>query len=119
MPLRDGPSAAARIRQIEAKRGSLERVPIVGLSADCQQSARILSLSSGMHDYLNKPLRSGELVKLLRTYVLPKMGSGTGRLPPPPRVLVSTSGIDGGSGSPPPSPLPTPMSECESADGYM
>ncbi|KAL7411025.1 hypothetical protein BDY24DRAFT_371574 [Mrakia frigida] len=72
MPLRDGPSAAARIRLLESKRGVVDRVPIVGLSADCQQSARLLSLSSGMQDYLSKPLRSGDLVKLLREYVLPR-----------------------------------------------
>ena len=100
MPLRDGPSAAARIRLLESKRGVVDRVAIVGLSADCQQSARLLSLSSGMQvrlsslrrpisprlsvvadeiaapslpqDYLSKPLRSGDLVKLLREYVLPR-----------------------------------------------
>ena len=77
MPLRDGPSAAARIRLLESKRGVVNRVPIVGLSADCQQSARLLSLSSGMQDYLSKPLRSGDLVKLLREYVLPRMGRPT------------------------------------------
>ena len=72
MPLRDGPSAAARIRELESQRGATSRVPIVGLSADCQQSARLLAISSGMSAYLNKPLRSGELVSLLRTYVLPR-----------------------------------------------
>ena len=93
MPLRDGPSAAARIRVLESKRGDAIRVPIVGLSADCQQSARLLAYSSGMQSYLSKPLRSADLVHLLREYVLPRMGR------PSPEPLVNGNGKGSGDGS--------------------
>lgn len=126
MPLRDGPSAAARIRHLEAKRGVLSRVPIVGLSADCQQSARLLSISSGMNEYLNKPLRGGELVSLLRTYVLPRMGRGRGEVAPPPRRGSGTaSGIknlesgeesEGTSEGTSESPSSSPSDRSESGD---
>ncbi|CED84388.1 histidine kinase [Phaffia rhodozyma] len=70
MPFRDGPSATARIRLLESKSRRSHRLPIVGLSADCQQSAKLLCISSGMQNYLSKPLRQAELVTLLRDYIL-------------------------------------------------
>lgn len=76
MPILDGPHATARIRQLEVKKRVRLRMPIVGLSADCQQSARVLCISQGMQDYLNKPLRQDDLCRLLRAYVSPRPKSG-------------------------------------------
>jgi CheY-like chemotaxis protein len=53
-----GPSAAARIRVLESRKGHSLRLPIVGLSADVQTTARALCISSGMDDYLSKPRQS-------------------------------------------------------------
>lgn len=53
-----GPDAAGRIRMLESRKGHLNRLPIVGLSADVQPTARALCVSSGMDDYLSKPRAS-------------------------------------------------------------
>lgn len=66
-----GPSAAARIRVLESRKGHSIRLPIVGLSADVQTTARALCISSGMDDYLSKPLRQQDLINLVRLYIFP------------------------------------------------
>lgn len=53
-----GPDASGRIRTLESRKGHLGRLPIVGLSADVQPTARALGISAGMDDYLSKPRAS-------------------------------------------------------------
>jgi CheY-like chemotaxis protein len=92
MPEMDGLETTARIRAWEAEQretpavepndgmsfGSAEtqknpfaRIPIIALSANAVSGARELFLSSGMNDYLYKPIEAGELNRLLGKW-LPK-----------------------------------------------
>ncbi|KAF5338436.1 hypothetical protein D9758_012211 [Tetrapyrgos nigripes] len=57
MPICDGVEAAKRLRLLEAKRKSPVMLPIVALSADCQESTKQLCLSAGMNAFFSKPLK--------------------------------------------------------------
>jgi CheY-like chemotaxis protein len=61
MPELDGYSAAMRIRAGESTR----RVPIVAVTANAAPEDRERCLAAGMDDYLAKPLRIGELARVL------------------------------------------------------
>ncbi|CAM0141763.1 unnamed protein product [Umbelopsis sp. WA50703] len=71
MPKCDGPEAAARIRDIEAKQ-NMQRMPIFALTADVRAIARKASKQNGMEDYLTKPLIMERLVSSIREYSLAK-----------------------------------------------
>jgi len=68
MPICDGVEAAKRIRSLEMKRKTSARLPIVALSADCQESSKQLCLSAGMNAFLSKPLRKNDLISLLSMF---------------------------------------------------
>ncbi|KAN0138534.1 hypothetical protein V8E53_003522 [Lactarius tabidus] len=68
MPICDGVEAAKRLRSLEDRRKVSELLPIVALSADCQDSTKMLCLSAGMNLFLSKPLRKSDLTLLLTTY---------------------------------------------------
>ncbi|RXW16010.1 hypothetical protein EST38_g9848 [Candolleomyces aberdarensis] len=68
MPVCDGVEAAKRIRVLERKRKVPVILPIVALSADCQESTKQLCLSAGMNFFLTKPLKKNELLMLLSTF---------------------------------------------------
>ncbi|CAL1696704.1 unnamed protein product [Somion occarium] len=68
MPICDGVEACKRIRVLENKRNNDIILPIIALSADCQDSTKQLCLSAGMNSFLSKPLRKGDLISLLTTY---------------------------------------------------
>ncbi|KAF6766466.1 dual-domain HisK/Mak2 protein kinase [Ephemerocybe angulata] len=68
MPICDGVEAAKRIRVLERKRKAPLMLPIVALSADCQESTKQLCLSAGMNLFLSKPLKKNELQMLLSTF---------------------------------------------------
>ncbi|KAI0028278.1 histidine kinase [Vararia minispora EC-137] len=61
MPICDGVEAAKRIRLLESRRKIPPSLvlPIVALSADCQDSTKRLCLSAGMNDFHSKPLKRG------------------------------------------------------------
>jgi CheY-like chemotaxis protein/nitrogen-specific signal transduction histidine kinase len=60
MPICDGVEAAKRLRVLESKREPLIMLPIVALSADCQESTKQLCLSAGMNAFFSKPLKKSE-----------------------------------------------------------
>ncbi|KAJ7275535.1 histidine kinase [Mycena haematopus] len=57
MPVCDGVEAAKRLRHLEEKRKAATTLPIIALSADCQESTKQLCLSAGMNAFFSKPLR--------------------------------------------------------------
>ncbi|KAJ3003995.1 hypothetical protein NUW54_g5022 [Trametes sanguinea] len=57
MPICDGVEACKRIRILEGKRKVPILLPIVALSADCQESTKQLCLSAGMNGFFSKPLK--------------------------------------------------------------
>jgi CheY-like chemotaxis protein/nitrogen-specific signal transduction histidine kinase len=72
MPVCDGVEAAKRLRVMETEMNLPITLPIVALSADCQQSTMQLCLSAGMTAFFSKPLKKNDLLQLLAMF-----GSGT------------------------------------------
>ncbi|PCH33241.1 hypothetical protein WOLCODRAFT_21861 [Wolfiporia cocos MD-104 SS10] len=68
MPICDGVEAAKRVRVMENRRRVPISLPIVALSADCQESTKQLCLSAGMNAFFSKPLKKGDLLALLSTF---------------------------------------------------
>ncbi|KAH8992121.1 hypothetical protein EDB92DRAFT_1945661 [Lactarius akahatsu] len=68
MPICDGVEAAKRLRSLENRRKVSEFLPVVALSADCQESTKMLCLSAGMNLFLSKPLKKSDLALLLSSY---------------------------------------------------
>lgn len=69
MPEMDGYETTRRIREAEASRGDGRHIPIVALSANALAGDRDRGLEAGMDDYLTKPLRQPELVRVLSSVV--------------------------------------------------
>ena len=66
MPVMDGLSATAMIREFERESGTEERIPIIAMTANAMQDDRIASLESGMDEHISKPLDLRVLVETLR-----------------------------------------------------
>ncbi|EIW86383.1 dual-domain HisK Mak2 protein kinase [Coniophora puteana RWD-64-598 SS2] len=68
MPVCDGVEAAKRIRFLENSKQIPITLPVIALSADCQESTKQLCMSAGMNAFFSKPLRKGDLVTLLSSF---------------------------------------------------
>ncbi|KAH7929368.1 dual-domain HisK/Mak2 protein kinase [Leucogyrophana mollusca] len=68
MPVCDGVEAAKRLRVLESSRVDPFTLPIVALSADCQESTKKLCLSAGMNAFFSKPLKRSDLISLLSMF---------------------------------------------------
>lgn len=68
MPEMDGYAATQAIRAHEAATGT--HVPIIALTANAMPADRERCLQAGMDDYLSKPLKEQELIKILQQWVL-------------------------------------------------
>ncbi|KAF9015434.1 dual-domain HisK/Mak2 protein kinase [Cyathus striatus] len=71
MPICDGVEAAKRLRLLEDKRKAPTILPIIALSADCQDSTKQLCLSAGMNAFFSKPLKKADLTSLLSMFGQP------------------------------------------------
>ncbi|KAJ7480148.1 hypothetical protein B0H11DRAFT_2026757 [Mycena galericulata] len=71
MPVCDGVEAAKRLRHLEEKRKAPVALPIIALSADCQESTKQLCLSAGMNAFFSKPLKKSDLLSLLSMFGAP------------------------------------------------
>ncbi|KAF9454975.1 dual-domain HisK/Mak2 protein kinase [Macrolepiota fuliginosa MF-IS2] len=71
MPVCDGVEAAKRLRVLERKRKVSVLLPIVALSADCQEATKQLCLSAGMNAFFSKPLKKDDLLTVLSTFGQP------------------------------------------------
>jgi PAS domain S-box-containing protein len=69
MPVMDGFEATARIREREKNSG--KHIPIIAMTAHALEGTKEKCLSSGMDDYLSKPIRSSELYRLIDQYGKP------------------------------------------------
>ncbi|KII94402.1 hypothetical protein PLICRDRAFT_695401 [Plicaturopsis crispa FD-325 SS-3] len=77
MPICDGVEAAKKLRVRERKRKTPISLPIVALSADCQESTKQLCLSAGMNAFLSKPLKKSDLMTLLSMFGPAPTNSGS------------------------------------------
>ncbi|MFW2367015.1 MAG: response regulator [Desulforhopalus sp.] len=68
MPVMDGYQATGAIRRLEEERGEDERIPIVALTANALSGDREKCLSAGMDDYLSKPFKQGDILKVLEAW---------------------------------------------------
>ncbi|KAI0474893.1 two component histidine kinase 1 [Xylariaceae sp. FL0804] len=64
MPILDGNSAAREIRRLE-KDGKVERIPILGVTANVRDAQQDSMISAGMDDVIAKPYRVEDMVKRL------------------------------------------------------
>lgn len=69
MPFMDGFAAAEVIRLEEQRRGK-PPVPIIAITASAMSGDRERCLAAGMDDYLAKPVRRGELEKMLHKWLV-------------------------------------------------
>ncbi len=67
MPGMDGFEATRRIRAWERAQHRRSAVPIVALTANALPDDAAACLACGMNDYLTKPIRSDQLLRMLRT----------------------------------------------------
>lgn len=70
MPIMSGEEATAQIRKNENSSTSKHHTPIIALTADAISGVRERLLQSGMDDYIEKPIDSGVLFKMLRKYLV-------------------------------------------------
>lgn len=67
MPVMGGLDATRQIRAEEVQAGKT-RTPIVAMTAAAMQSYRDACMEAGMDDFLSKPIRSKDLLEVLKTY---------------------------------------------------
>jgi len=69
MPVMDGLTATARIREHEQTNSNSQSVPIIALTADVQKGMQEQCLSVGMDDFLSKPFTRDELQAVLSLWL--------------------------------------------------
>ena len=65
MPILDGVEATKEIRKLFSRR----ELPIVAVTANASVQDRQKCMEAGMDDYITKPLRPGQLKRLLEKYI--------------------------------------------------
>jgi len=66
MPEMDGVEATAQIRELGGKYGNLT---IIALTANATQGAKEMFLENGFNDFISKPINTGELVRVLESWL--------------------------------------------------
>ena len=64
MPVMDGYQATAAIRLMEKKEGSVKHIPIIALTANALEGDRERCLAAGMDDYISKPFKQENILKI-------------------------------------------------------
>src|SRR6185503_8852169 len=86
MPILDGLEATTRIRQQEE--GTGRHIPIIGLTAHAMKGDRELGLSSGMDEYLTKPIQLDDLARAIEK-LAPACSAESAPAPPLPESQVA------------------------------
>ncbi|MCK5544075.1 MAG: response regulator [Desulfobulbaceae bacterium] len=69
MPVMDGLTATAKVREQEQAGSNSRRVPIIALTADVQKGMQEQCLAVGMDDFLSKPFTQDELQAVLSLWL--------------------------------------------------
>ena len=70
MPVMDGMEATKKIREIELKEKGSKKIPIIAMTANTMEGDREKYLQIGMDDYVSKPFKQNELVKIFDKYTV-------------------------------------------------
>ncbi|MCC6232367.1 MAG: response regulator, partial [Verrucomicrobiales bacterium] len=105
MPDMDGYETTRRLREWERAGAAHGRIAVVALSANALSGDRERGLAAGMDDYLTKPLRQPEMVRILRRVAESRQSGGSAVQGGP---LPSVSAV--GSDVLAPTPTSTPTS---------
>jgi len=99
MPVLDGFTACAALRQREAESG-VPHLPVVALTANAMRDDRERCLAAGMDDYLAKPYRGEEILAVLERWLPrerrkpPALASGSAAQGLPPNHPVDPSAFE-------------------------
>ena len=74
MPVMDGVEATHEILEFEEEEG-IKHTPIVALTANALKGDRERFLSEGMDEYLTKPIKKDELIKIIKKFAKEKIKS--------------------------------------------
>ncbi len=66
MPIMDGIEATHKIRDLEKRNGIKDPIPIIAMTANALKGEREKLISEGMNEYISKPFKTEDLIKLLR-----------------------------------------------------
>jgi CheY-like chemotaxis protein/HPt (histidine-containing phosphotransfer) domain-containing protein len=75
MPIMDGYEAARAVRAAESDKDKEHHIPIVAMTAHAAKGDREQCLAAGMDDYLSKPISSGKLLDILKSFANEKYGT--------------------------------------------
>jgi len=64
MPVMDGNAAAKELRELERKE-SIERIPILGVTANVRGAQQDAMMQAGMDDVISKPYKIEDMVRKL------------------------------------------------------
>lgn len=70
MPLMNGFQASEKIREIEREKGIIDGIKIIGVTAKAIEGEKEKCFDAGMDEYLSKPFRSDDLVKVIKEIAL-------------------------------------------------
>ncbi len=68
MPVMDGMEATKQIRNIEENEHRVKKIPIIAMTANTMEGDREKYLQIGMNDYVSKPFKGDELIKIFNKY---------------------------------------------------
>ena len=71
MPVLDGFEATRKIRELMITDGRGRNLPVIALTANAMEGDRQRCLDAGMDDYMPKPFRQKDLIKLLSQWLQP------------------------------------------------
>lgn len=69
MPIMDGYESTRKIRSYEREKSTVAPIAIVALTANIGQEMKDLCFASGMNNYLSKPVKKSEVLKILDQYL--------------------------------------------------